>query len=115
LTEPLHSAIFEAGHKKELLASSAVLSTVMTTPGAALSSLHLYRRILTAAKDFPSVKKHSIIREIKAEFRRNRALADAEKIQHCRAVAERGLSDLEGYARAAKSDDPRLNLKGATQ
>lgn len=36
------------------------------------SVLHLYRHILKAAKHFPSVKKHSLIREIKAEFRAHR-------------------------------------------
>lgn len=46
--------------------------------GAALSMLHLYRHILRAARDFPSVKKASIIREIKAEFRANRVRATRE-------------------------------------
>ena len=36
------------------------------------STLHLYRAVLKAAKHFPSKKKESIIREIKAEFRANK-------------------------------------------
>ena len=38
-----------------------------------LTTLTLYRHILKAAKHFPSVKKSSIIREIKHEFRANKA------------------------------------------
>jgi hypothetical protein len=40
-----------------------------------LATLTLYRHILKAAKHFPSVKKSSIIREIKHEFRANKASA----------------------------------------
>ena len=40
---------------------------------APLTTLQLYRRILKAAKHFPSVKKASIIREIKSEFKANKA------------------------------------------
>lgn len=80
-----------------------------------LSMLQLYRQILKAAREFPSVKKNAIIREIKAEFRANQSLADSGKIAHCRELAERGLSDLSAYRAAAVSGDPSINLKGATQ
>lgn len=45
-------------------------------------------------------------------------LSDQEKIQHCRAVAERGLSDLMAYCKMSSTADGgnySINLKGATQ
>jgi len=45
------------------------------------------------------------------------ALTDPQKLQHCRAVAERGLSDLQAYAHMATTADGgsySINLKGAT-
>jgi hypothetical protein len=44
-------------------------------------------------------------------------LSDQEKIQHCRAVAERGLSDLMAYCKMSSTADGgnySINLKGAT-
>ncbi|KAG2438896.1 hypothetical protein HYH02_010692 [Chlamydomonas schloesseri] len=86
--------------------------------------LHLYRHILKAAKYFPSKKRTSIIREIKQEFRANKALSDPERIAHCKVVAERGLSDLQAYApaggpgghhtHAMMGGDISITLKGAT-
>lgn len=38
---------------------------------AELTMLQLYRHILKAAKQFPSIKKHSIIKQVKTEFREN--------------------------------------------
>lgn len=37
-----------------------------------LSMVQLYRHILKAAKQFPSIKKHSIIQQVKTEFRENK-------------------------------------------
>lgn len=45
------------------------------------------------------------------------ALTDTDKIQHCRAVAERGLSDLMAYVHMSSTADGgsyAINLKGAT-
>lgn len=84
--------------------------------GAPATLLHLYRHILKAAQHFPSRKRHSIIREIKAEFRANKDLTDPDKIAHCRTVAERGLSDLQAYlpAPGGSVGDVSIVLKGAT-
>jgi hypothetical protein len=44
-------------------------------------------------------------------------LHDPAKLQHCRAVAERGLSDLQAYAAMSRTADGgsySINLKGAT-
>eukprot|EP00877_Chromochloris_zofingiensis_P004100 jgi/Chrzof1/13691/Cz08g08100.t1 len=79
-----------------------------------LSTIHLYRHILKAAKRFPSVKKESIIKEIKAEFRANRGLSDQQKIEHSRSVAERGLSDLQSYSAMNQGSGFAITLKGAT-
>jgi hypothetical protein len=39
---------------------------------AELSMVQLYRHIMKAAKQFPSIKKHSIIQQVKTEFRENK-------------------------------------------
>jgi hypothetical protein len=44
-------------------------------------------------------------------------LTDPEKLQHCRAVAERGLTDLSAYVKMSTTADGgsySINLKGAT-
>lgn len=82
---------------------------------AHLSTLQLYRRILKAAKLFPSVKKEKILTEIKTEFRANKHVNSRDKLDHHRAVAERGLSDLEAYISANGSESFSLHLKGATK
>jgi hypothetical protein len=45
------------------------------------------------------------------------SLTDPDKLQHCRAVAERGLSDLMSYVNMSATADGgsySINLKGAT-
>lgn len=75
--------------------------------------LALYGAILRAAKHFPSVKRDSIIRSIKEEFRANASLdPSTEKVAKCLAVAERGRSDLEAYRRAALSQGAGGGLGG---
>ena len=60
------------------------------------STLMLYKRILRAAKSFPSIKKHKIIEEIRLGFRENRSM-QGEELRAQLAVAEKGLSQLEQY------------------
>lgn len=81
---------------------------------ASLNTLQLYRHILKAAKQFPSVKKNAIIREIKSEFRAHQTVNDEGKLIHCRQVAERGLSDLESYIGSNQGGTFDLYLKGQT-
>jgi hypothetical protein len=52
----------------------------MSSSGA-LTTLQLYRRILSAARHFPSVKKNKIIAEIKSEFRRNKELTQPDQVR----------------------------------
>jgi hypothetical protein len=42
------------------------------------------------------------------------SLQEPEALSKCRAIAERGLSDLQAYAAVAGSSDPSITLKGAT-
>ncbi|GIL62319.1 hypothetical protein Vafri_16521 [Volvox africanus] len=107
------------------------------------SLVSIYRQILKAAKYFPSRKRDNIIKEIKAEFHANKSaggsrlynsmtqdiiskpqtlihtqgLADPDRIAQCRALAERGLSDLQAYVPASRNTldgDIQITLKGAT-
>ena len=73
----------------------------------------LYRHILKAARSFPSIKKDSIIEEIKTEFRMNKDLKDEAKIKEKMQVAVRGLEELELYTKLdKKSEEWTLHLRG---
>ncbi|EFN57841.1 hypothetical protein CHLNCDRAFT_143287 [Chlorella variabilis] len=87
--------------------------------------LLLYRRILKAAKLFPSIKRDAIIGDIKREFREHKALlaclacvqalADPARVRHELGVALRSLEQLEGYAGLGHSgsSDLAVSLKGS--
>ncbi len=76
--------------------------------------LTLYRRILRAAQSFPSIKRDSIIRDIKTEFREHRALTDDSVIQQRIQVARRSLEDLESYVGMSKGgSDISHTLRGS--
>lgn len=60
-------------------------------------TLHLYRAILKNAKRFPSVKRESIIKEIKSEFRNKKDLKEKSKIDEAHLLARKGLSQLSIY------------------
>jgi hypothetical protein len=70
--------------------------------GSAATVLVLYRRILKAAGSFPSVKRNAILRDIKAEFREHKELADPATVQEKIQVAQRSLEELESYVGMAK-------------
>lgn len=78
--------------------------------------LSLYRNVLRAAKHFPSKKRAGIIQGIRLEFRANKGLTDADKIQKCLATAQRGLSDLQAYLpqNSQSAEGISITLKGAT-
>lgn len=73
----------------------------------------LYRHILKAARNFPSIKKDSIIEEIKSEFHRNKELTDEAQIKEKMQVAVRGLEELELYTKLdKKAEEWTLHLRG---
>jgi Complex 1 protein (LYR family) len=61
-----------------------------------MSKLFLYKRILRALEFYPSIKRDSLIVEVKGEFRRNRDVTDAKE-QDALAQAEHGIKILEQY------------------
>ena len=76
--------------------------------------LLLYRQILRAAKRFPSIKRDSLIGDIKAEFRDHRAETDAEAVRQHMAVGIRSLEQLEAYSGMDKhASDWAVYLKGS--
>lgn len=87
----------------------------MSTTGSTV--LLLYRRILRAARSFPSVKRDNIIRDIKAEFREHSALEDQSKIAERVRVAQRSLEELESYVGMSKSggDTIEHTLRGSCE
>lgn len=73
----------------------------------------LYRHILKAAQVFPSIKRESIVNEIKTEFRSNKDLKDEAQINEKLQIAVRGLEELERYTSLdPKSQEWTIHLKG---
>lgn len=61
-------------------------------------TLSLYRRIIKAAKCFPSIKRNNIVEEIRSGFRENSGLIVGEdKYRSAMSVAMKGLTQLEQY------------------
>lgn len=69
-----------------------------------MQTLQLYRRILFAAKRFPSKNRLKVLEEIRSEFRRNVALApaDAEPLLK---QAHADLQQLEAYSSLDQSSN----------
>ena len=62
-------------------------------------TLSLYRRIVKAARTFPSIKRNTIVEEIQVGFRENRNLdVGSDKYRNARSVAMKGLTTLEQYS-----------------
>ncbi|KAI8113280.1 hypothetical protein M9435_003284 [Picochlorum sp. BPE23] len=78
--------------------------------------LTLYRRILKAAKQFPSIKRDDIIKDIKVEFRENRNIADSHEREEKIRIAQRSLEELESYVEMHQSSDTwTKTLKGSCE
>ena len=74
--------------------------------------LLLYRKILKAAAQFPSIKRDSIIRDIKIEFRENATEKDPQKVEEQHANAQRSYSQLLAYC-GFDLDDPDWEITTA--
>lgn len=62
-------------------------------------TLSLYRRIVKAARTFPSIKRNTIVEEIQVGFRENRNLdVGSDKYRNAMSVAMKGLTQLEQYS-----------------
>jgi cytochrome c oxidase assembly factor 4 len=58
----------------------------------------LYKRILGAARAFPSIKRDKLVEEIRTEFRANANEADGPRMQEQLGVAYKGLEQLSMYS-----------------
>lgn len=65
--------------------------------------LGLYRQILFAAKRFPSVKRKTIVEEIRLSFRQDASLTDPKAIDNSIDVALKGLQQLSMYVNLPKN------------
>jgi hypothetical protein len=74
--------------------------------------LLLYRRILKAAAQFPSIKRASIIEDIKIEFRENAGETNTQKIELHHATAQRSYTQLLTYC-GFDPDDPDWEITTA--
>lgn len=62
-------------------------------------TLSLYRRIVKAARTFPSIKRNTIVEEIRVGFRENKNLdVGSDKYRTAMSVAMKGLTQLEQYS-----------------
>lgn len=88
----------------------------MSNVSSSSAVLTLYRRILKAAKQFPSIKRDGIIKDIKVEFRENRNIADSHELEEKIRVAQRSLEELESYVEMHQSSDTwTKTLKGSCE
>ncbi|CAI5743283.1 unnamed protein product [Peronospora destructor] len=60
--------------------------------------LRMYRHILKLAQRYPSIKRESIIRDIKTDFHANKNLTDVQKIREELASVQAGIQELSMYA-----------------
>ncbi|KAG3253300.1 hypothetical protein PI124_g2101 [Phytophthora idaei] len=75
-----------------------VFDTQIKTMAETKEVLRMYRRILKLAQRYPSIKRESIIRDIKTEFHANKNLTDAQKIREELASVRAGITELSMYA-----------------
>jgi hypothetical protein len=59
--------------------------------------LLLYRQILRAAKQYPSLKRDSIVADIRDQFRAHRVLTDPNAVRQEMETGIRGLDVLQQY------------------
>jgi len=62
------------------------------------ATLSLYRKVLRAARLFPSINRENIYKEIRLEYRKNKNLTDPKVIEEKREYAKRGLKELQRYS-----------------
>ena len=68
-----------------------------------ISTLILYKRIIYAARRFPSIKRDKIVQEIREGFRSNKGLLEGEdKYRSSMSIAMKGLAQLEQYSNLPK-------------
>ncbi len=75
----------------------------------------LYRSLLRAAREFPSVNRPSIISTIRTDFRLNRTLVDEKKIQKEISEAREALIHLKQYKSKTDQRTFSLNLSNANR
>jgi len=82
------------------------LARVLTVEHAkAISKLTLYKRVLYAAKTYPSKRRPEIINEIKLSFREGRTETDPEKLRQRVEHALNAIRLMEQY-KSATPDNP---------
>lgn len=82
-------------HRACVIDNQARAATIMADR---LEVVRLYRRILKLAQRYPSVKRDSIVRDIKTEFHENKALSDAQQVREKVMAARAGIQELSQYA-----------------
>ena len=76
----------------------SVRTEILDTMADPKQVLRMYRRLLKLAQQYPSIKRQSIIKDVKTEFRANRYLSDAPAIRQELAAVQAGIKELSMYA-----------------
>jgi hypothetical protein len=83
----------------------------MTSPPSRSSLLSLYRRSLRLAHRFPSIKRASIVRDLRDEWRLGARMASGSgRAADAVAQAEAALRQLEKFVGAAREGDSSISL-----
>mmetsp|Transcript_62194 Transcript_62194/g.122907 ORF Transcript_62194/g.122907 Transcript_62194/m.122907 type:complete len:92 (-) Transcript_62194:93-368(-) len=72
---------------------------------SARATLTLYKDILRTAQRWPSIKRHSIIDEIRNEFRKNRTEAKPKRVDKMLSEARDGLASLRQQCGLSDAND----------
>lgn len=90
--------------------SAAVVSTSSSSSPSSL--LSLYRRTLRLASRFPSIKRESIVRDLKDEWRRNASRLEGGSPEALKAIkeGEAALAQLEKFVGAAREGDTSIDI-----
>ena len=83
----------------------------MTSSPSPLLLLSLYRRSLRLALCFPSIKRASIVRDLKEEWRLGAKMrAGSEEASRAEAQGRAALAQLEKFVGAAREGDTSISL-----
>jgi hypothetical protein len=83
----------------------------MTSPSSPSLLFSLYRRSLRLAVRFPSIKRASMVRDLKEEWRLGAKMREgSEEAARARAQGEAALGQLEKFVGAAKDGDTSISL-----
>lgn len=88
----------------------------MSQPAVEVSTRMLYKRLLRAIQRYPSVKRESLLQDVRDEFKQNMRERDQQKINSMRSAAIESLRQLQQYESMSDSQNTwELQLTGGSK